>query len=59
MADVPGQTPQSQAMSKALKAEGFTFVGPTVTYAFMQAAGMVNDHLATCPARISEEARQG
>ncbi len=59
MADVPGQTPQSQAMSKALKAEGFNFVGPTITYAFMQAAGMVNDHLATCPVRISEEARQG
>ena len=51
MADVPAQTPQSQAMSKALKAEGFSFVGPTITYAFMQAAGMVNDHLLTCPAR--------
>jgi DNA-3-methyladenine glycosylase I len=49
MSDVPTQTPQSQAMSKALKAEGFSFVGPTITYAFMQAAGMVNDHLATCP----------
>jgi DNA-3-methyladenine glycosylase I len=51
MSDVPGQTAQSQAMSKALKAEGFNFVGPTITYAFMQAAGMVNDHLVTCPAR--------
>jgi DNA-3-methyladenine glycosylase I len=49
MADVPGQTAQSQAMSKALKAEGFAFVGPTITYAFMQAAGMVNDHLTYCP----------
>ena len=48
LADVPGQTPQSQAMSKALKREGFNFVGPTITYAFMQASGMVNDHLATC-----------
>lgn len=48
LAEVPGQTPQSQAMSKALKREGFNFVGPTITYAFMQAAGMVNDHLATC-----------
>jgi DNA-3-methyladenine glycosylase I len=48
LAEVPAQTPQSQAMSKALKREGFNFVGPTITYAFMQAAGMVNDHLATC-----------
>jgi DNA-3-methyladenine glycosylase I len=48
LADVPSQTPESQAMSKALKREGFNFVGPTITYAFMQAAGMVNDHLATC-----------
>ena len=48
MAQVPSQTPQSQAMSKALKAEGFNFVGPTITYAFMQASGMVNDHIAAC-----------
>lgn len=48
LAQVPGQTPQSQAMSKALKAEGFNFVGPTITYAFMQASGMVNDHIAGC-----------
>ncbi len=48
LAQVPAQTPQSQAMSKALKGHGFNFVGPTITYAFMQAAGMVNDHLATC-----------
>jgi DNA-3-methyladenine glycosylase I len=48
LAEVPVQTSQSQAMSKALKAEGFGYVGPTITYAFMQAAGMVNDHLATC-----------
>jgi DNA-3-methyladenine glycosylase I len=48
LSQVPAQTPQSLAMSKALKAEGFSFVGPTITYAFMQAAGMVNDHLASC-----------
>jgi DNA-3-methyladenine glycosylase I len=51
LSDVPAQTPESQAMSKALKAEGFNFVGPTITYAFMQAAGMVNDHLVSCPYR--------
>jgi DNA-3-methyladenine glycosylase I len=48
LSDVPVQTPQSQAMSKALKAERFSFVGPTITYAFMQASGMVNDHLVSC-----------
>ena len=53
LSDVPAQTPQSQAMSKALKSAGFNFVGPTITYAFMQAAGMVNDHLITCPQRRS------
>lgn len=50
LADVPAQTPVSQAMSKALNRAGFRFCGPTITYAFMQATGMVNDHLATCPA---------
>ena len=49
MAEVPTETATSQAMSKALKREGFTFVGPTIVYAFMQATGMVNDHLVTCP----------
>ncbi|MEM1305030.1 MAG: DNA-3-methyladenine glycosylase I [Planctomycetota bacterium] len=48
MADVPSQTPLSAAMSKELKRRGFRFVGPTTCYAFMQAAGMVNDHLADC-----------
>ncbi|MCU0902938.1 MAG: DNA-3-methyladenine glycosylase I [Tabrizicola sp.] len=48
LSDVPAQTAQSQAMSRALKAHGFSFVGPTITYAFMQASGMVNDHLAGC-----------
>ncbi len=48
--DVPVTTPQAQAMSKALKQRGFNFVGPTIVYAFMQATGMVNDHLVQCPA---------
>ena len=46
--DVPAQTPISAAISKALKAEGFRFVGPTTMYAFMQSTGMVNDHLIAC-----------
>jgi DNA-3-methyladenine glycosylase I len=45
---VPAETPISKAMSKALLAEGFRFVGPTTIYAFMQAVGMVNDHLVGC-----------
>ena len=49
MDQVPGHSPQAMALSKALKAEGFKFVGPTICYAFMQAVGMVNDHLVTCP----------
>jgi DNA-3-methyladenine glycosylase I len=49
MAAAPTQTLQAQALAKALKKEGFTFCGPTITYAFMQAVGMVNDHLLTCP----------
>lgn len=49
MADVPAQTQTSQAMSKALKARGFKFCGPVIVYAFMQAVGMVNDHLTGCP----------
>jgi DNA-3-methyladenine glycosylase I len=48
MAAVPAQTEQSQAMSRDLKRRGFTFVGPTICYAFMQATGMVNDHIVTC-----------
>lgn len=50
MTEVPTQTPTSEAMSKALKRADFSFCGPTITYAFMQATGMVNDHLVTCPA---------
>ncbi|MEM9013234.1 MAG: DNA-3-methyladenine glycosylase I [Pseudomonadota bacterium] len=49
MADVPAETPLSQRISKDLKAEGFKFCGPTIVYAFMQAVGMVNDHLLDCP----------
>jgi DNA-3-methyladenine glycosylase I len=47
--DVPAQTPSSVALSKALKKEGFRFCGPTTVYAWMQACGMVNDHLLGCP----------
>ncbi len=47
-ADVPAQTEVSKIVSKALKAEGFRFVGPTTMYAFMQASGLVNDHLLGC-----------
>lgn len=46
--DVPASTPVSEAMSKALKHRGFRFVGPTICYAFMQAVGMVNDHVTSC-----------
>jgi DNA-3-methyladenine glycosylase I len=46
--DVPAQTTESEAMSKDLKQRGFKFVGPTICYAFMQACGMVNDHVTTC-----------
>lgn len=46
--DVPSQTPQSLAMSRDLKRRGFRFVGPTICYAFMQATGMVQDHLVGC-----------
>ena len=48
MAEVPTQTPQSVAMAKALKARGFNFCGPVIVYAFMQAVGMVNDHVTPC-----------
>jgi DNA-3-methyladenine glycosylase I len=46
--DVPAQTPESEAMSKELRRRGFRFVGPTICYAFMQAVGMVDDHLVGC-----------
>jgi DNA-3-methyladenine glycosylase I len=46
--EVPAQTAESQAMSKALRKEGFNFVGPTICYAFMQASGMIDDHVIGC-----------
>jgi DNA-3-methyladenine glycosylase I len=49
MKDIPTRTPESDALSKDLLARGFKFVGTTICYAFMQATGMVNDHLITCP----------
>jgi DNA-3-methyladenine glycosylase I len=48
LGDVPAETAEARAMSKALKGRGFKFVGPTICYAFMQATGMVNDHLVDC-----------
>lgn len=48
MREIPARTPESDAMSKDLKQRGFRFVGSTICYAFMQAAGMVNDHLVDC-----------
>ena len=48
LSEIPAETPESKAMSKDLKVRGFRFVGPTVCYAFMQAAGLVNDHEVTC-----------
>lgn len=63
-AEVPATTPESTALSKALKARGFRFVGPTTLYAAMQACGVVNDHLAGCAVRdeverLYEEGRDG
>jgi DNA-3-methyladenine glycosylase I len=46
---VPAETPLSRRISTDLKKAGFKFCGPVITYAFMQAVGMVNDHLVTCP----------
>jgi DNA-3-methyladenine glycosylase I len=52
MADVPARTAESDAMSRDLQRRGFKFVGSTICYALMQATGMVNDHLVTCPRYI-------
>ncbi len=57
MKSVPASTEASAAMSKALKKRGFKFVGSTICYAFMQASGMVNDHLVTCPSHGKVEAQ--
>ena len=48
ISEIPAATKESNDMSKALKKKGFKFVGPTICYAFMQAVGMVNDHITTC-----------
>lgn len=48
LAQLPRTSPQSEAMSRALRQRGFQFVGPTICYAFMQSAGLVNDHLVSC-----------
>ena len=48
LAEVPSSTPRSEAMSRALRKAGFKFVGPTACYAFMQSAGLVNDHVVSC-----------
>ena len=47
--DIPTESEESRAMAKALKKAGFKFCGPTICYAFMQAVGMTNDHLVSCP----------
>jgi len=57
---IPATSPESDAMSRQLKKDGFKFVGSTICYAFMQAAGMINDHLITCPRhkQVTELAKQ-
>ena len=58
-AAVPATTPESEALARQLKSQGFKFVGPTTVYALMQACGLVNDHLARCPSRpVVERARR-
>ncbi len=57
-ADLPATTPGSKALSRELKRRGFRFVGPTTVYATMQAAGLVNDHLAGCAVRAEVEREQ-
>ena len=52
LADIPPQTPASKRLSKELRSQGFVFTGPVTAYATMQACGLVNDHLATCFARL-------
>ena len=57
LSELPAKTPRSDAMSKALAQAGFKFIGSTICYAFMQASGMVNDHLIDCPRH--EEVKMG
>jgi DNA-3-methyladenine glycosylase I len=52
VAEIPAETPESRALSKGLKRHGFRFVGPTVCYAFMQSAGMIDDHTLDCFKRL-------
>lgn len=56
---VPAQTEASVALAKELKRHGWRFLGPTTAYAAMQACGLVNDHLVTCPARVTTEEARG
>ncbi len=53
LADVPAKTALTERISKDLKKEGFKFCGPTIVYAWMQACGLINDHLLTCPRRVA------
>ena len=53
---IAAETPESRALARELKLRGFRFVGPTTVYSTMQACGVVNDHLAACPARPAAEA---
>jgi DNA-3-methyladenine glycosylase I len=50
LSQLPPSTAESERLSKALRKRGFSFVGPTICYAFMQSAGLINDHLVSCPA---------
>jgi DNA-3-methyladenine glycosylase I len=59
LSQIPARSPESDAMSRDLKARGFRFVGSTICYAFMQAAGMVNDHLVDCFRYREVEIRRG
>ena len=58
LGDLPAQTSEATALAKELKRAGFRFVGPTTVYAAMQACGLVNDHIASCPVRPAAEAAQ-
>jgi DNA-3-methyladenine glycosylase I len=58
LAEIPAQTAESEAMSKDLRRRGFNFVGPTICYAFMQAVGLINDHVVDC-FRYAEVAQLG
>jgi DNA-3-methyladenine glycosylase I len=59
MGDVPATSPESDALSKDLKRRGFTFVGSTIMYAFMQATGLVDDHIVGCPAKRDQTLKYG